>query len=175
MSWTSHSLKDAPFIMGPKSSPFYLLEVQPRRGMEGPTSPRLGSTLSWTSFAHVPWWIQALAMREHTSEKGEMGSRCKTWHCMMKARRSSSHWMQHRWGSLRRAVWGGRDLIKDTPTQDERQQDGMAFVKIRGKEVPTQGFGGADGLERACCRGSVCKARSQNWTQMLEIIWLSTS
>lgn len=70
--------------------------------------------------------------------------------------------MRHRWGNPRRAAQGGRDVIKEILAQDEYQQDGMAFVKIRGKEVPAQGFGGADGLERAGCRGSMCKATSQN-------------
>ena len=55
-------------------------------------------------------------------------------------------------------------MIKEILAQDEYQQDGMAFVKIRGKEVPTQGFGGTDGLGRGGCRASMCKATSQNCT-----------
>jgi len=44
--------------------------------------------------------------------------------------------MRHRWGNLRKAAWGGRDVIKVILAQDEYQREGMAFVKIRGKEVP---------------------------------------
>lgn len=53
--------------------------------------------------------------------------------------------MLHRWGNPRRAVWGGRDMIKAVLVEDGYQQDEMAFIKSREKEVTSQGFSCADG------------------------------
>lgn len=57
--------------------------------------------------------------------------------------------MLHRWGNPRRAVWGGRDVIKAVLVEDGYQQDEMAFIKSREKEVTSQGFSCADGQGKA--------------------------
>lgn len=148
-------------LWGPKISPLYLPEVRPRRGVEGPTSPRL-SQHSLLNFICSYALMNPGSGQERAPEKSELGSRCKTWlrEGLMKARRSRSLDVTQMEESEESCL--GKKRLDQRYTQDECQWDGMAFVKIRGKEVPTQGFGGADGLEQACCRGSECKARSQN-------------
>lgn len=98
----------------PKSLPYIFLRCDPGGVWKDPPVPDSPSILSWTSFVHMPWWIQALAKREHlrnlnwaADAKPGLG---KAWWKQGEA----GHWMWHRWGSLRRAVWGRRDLIKDT-------------------------------------------------------------
>lgn len=163
MSWgsSSHSFMVPFAAWALKSLPFTFLRCN--LGVEGAHQPQvskdLSSTVSWTSFSHVPWWIQALAKREAHIWETWNGQQMQNlppgnaWRRqrddrLWKRRRIGSCRMRHRWGNPRRTAWGGRDVIKEI-ARDDYQRDGMAFVKIRGKEVPAWGLGDADGLRRA--------------------------
>lgn len=165
MSWASQSLKVPLSSWAPKPLPFTFLRYNPGGVWKDP---------DWVALSPELHLLTCL-------DDSRLWHIWETWNGqqMQNLALGKAWWKQggaaHTGCDTDGGVW--KELSGEEKTWSEMHSGWMtvgwdAFVKIRGKEVPTQGFGDADGLERACCRGSVCKARSQNWTQMPEIIRL---